>query len=498
MYRKTIGTFLITSLLFAFFFASCGDAPEGAVSENTAAAPESEETAAETDPLGVFKDRDFGGAEFSIIAQSVPGEQPTVPNAEITGEQVMDALYERDKTIQEMYNVKIVYTSEKYNTVSSRSQLHGDLTAAILAGDCSWQFAITSLADSINRLATEGFVRDLASVPSLQLDSPWWSRHLYENLTYNGKLLCQTGPLSLAYYYSPCALAFNLTAAESYGIEDLYAAAADGRWTFDLFGSIIKDRSADLDGDGKMTVEDFYAVASDELSAAAFFVGVGGRHDEVRDGVPVFTVGEEDNVARIEKVASLIGDPDVTLATEPLKGYTSYAVQKTYQFKTGKALFLAYNMNGIISQLRDMEDDYGLLPNPKWDENQEKYYTYGSGFGPVGVAIPVTTQDAEAAGVIMESMACLSYKEVGPLMTGITLREKIARDENSKLMLDILYSDIIYDWTGIFSIGNVHILVRDICIGKKKNIASEWEKIRESAEGKLKDILDAYDATAAG
>lgn len=326
----------------------------------------------------------------------------------------------------------------------------------------------------------------------MQPDRPWWSRYLYENMKYNGKLLCQTGPVSLAYYYSPCALAYNRTAAANYGIGDLYPVVADGKWTFDAFANIIKERSEDLDGDGKMTTEDFWAVISDELSAAAFFIGVGGRHDEMKDGIPTFVIGDEANISRIEKVASYIGDPGITLPTETLTGFDSFAVKKTHQFKIGKALFLAYNMNGIISQLRDMEDDYGLLPNPKWDESQEQYRTYGSCFGPVGIAIPVTVTDTEPAGVILESMAYISYNKVGALMLDITLKEKIARDENSKLMLDIIYQDIIYDWTGIFSVGGAHVLVRDVCIGKKQNIASEWEKLKTTAEIKLKDILDAY------
>ena len=488
MYRRTVIILILAALLSGFY--SCAK-PEQQAGNSTHV---TEETAEVTDYLDVFDDRDFQGAEFHIIAQSVPGEQPTVPDSEITGETVLDALYERDRTIQEMYNVSLVYTHEKYNEVVDRTQLHTDLTAAILADDCQWQFVITSLADSINRLATDGFVQDLLSVPSLGLDQPWWSRYLYESMQYNGKLLCQTGPISLAYYYSPCAIAINSTVADNYGVGDLYTVVADGKWTFDRFTEIVKDRSEDLDGDGKMTTEDFFAVISDELSAVAFFIGVGGKHDEIREGVPAFVVGEEANVSRMEKVASMIGSRDITLNTEALTGYDSYAVQKTHQFKTGKALFLAYNMNGVISQLRDMEDDYGLLPNPKWDEGQTEYYTYGSGFGPVGVAIPITTADTESAGVIMEAMAYISYTRVGDLMFNITLREKIARDENSKLMLDIIYKDIIYDWTGLFSIGNVHLLVRDICIGKKQNFASEWAKLKDNAEIKLKDILDAYDS----
>lgn len=497
MSKKCIALVLLAALMTAALISCGNDSGGGGQAGTEPGAAETTTTAATTAYLDTLKGYDFKGAELGIIAQSVEGEQPTVPGTELTGEKVLDALYERDKTVQDMYNVKLVYTSEKYNTVTSRSQLTADLQAAILAGDCPWLFTINSLADGINNLTLGGYLLNLNANPILQLDQPWWNQNITETMTYNDKLFCQSGPISLAYYYSPCALAYNRTLAESYGIGDLYKNVADGSWTFDKFTEIIKDRSQDLNGDGNMTTDDFYAIMSDELSAAAFYIGVGGKQDAVVNGVPTFVVGEEANVSRIEKVAKYIGDEKITLRSEGLSGFTSYAVRKTNQFKTGKSLFCAYNMNGYISQLRDMEDDYGLIPNPKWDEKQERYFTYGSAFGPVGVAIPVTTTNTEMVGVVMESLAYLSYSDVGDLMFNVTLKEKVARDENSKLMLDIIYEDIIYDWTGTYSIGGVNTLVRDVCIGKKENISSEWASIKESASAKLKEILTAYDSSKA-
>lgn len=126
---------LLTLAVLLSGLSACTSLPESAE-----AATSAESEAAETDYLERFAGQDFEGGEFHIIAQSVPGEQPTVPNTELTGETVLDALFERDRTIQEKYNVALVYTHEKYNKVESRAQLHSDLTAAILAND--WPVAV--------------------------------------------------------------------------------------------------------------------------------------------------------------------------------------------------------------------------------------------------------------------------------------------------------------------------------------------------------------------
>lgn len=485
---------VITSLILSL--SACGGGSDNgtdvADGGETVADTAAEETTT-ANPLAVYKDLDFKGADYNIIAQHVENEQPTVPPPELTGEKVLDALYERDKTVSEMMNINIVYTNEKYNEVGSRGKLNADLQAAITAGDCPWHHVITSMADGMNNHSVGGFITNLWNVDNIRLEEPWWNQYLTENLTYNGKLFAQSGPITLAYYYSPCALAYNRTVAENNGLGDFYDDVADGTWTFDRFAGVIKDISRDLDGDGKMTTEDFYAVMTDELSAQAFYVGIGGRHDAIVDGRPKLVLGEEANITRLAKVAEYIGNPDITLGSEGLQGFTSFAVRKTNQFKIGKTLFCAYNMNGFISQLRDMEDDYGLIPNPKLDEQQDEYRTLGSGFGPVGVAIPITVVDTSMPGAVMDAMAYISYTEVGTLMFEVTLKEKIARDENSKLMLDIIYEDVIYDWTNTFSIGNVHVLTRAICLGKKPNIASEWAAIADSANAALDKILEAYD-----
>ena len=44
-------------------------------------------------------------------------------------------------------------------------------------------------------------------------------------------------------------------------------------------------------------------------------------------------------------------------------------------FKDGNALFTTTYLEDAFSTFRVMNDDYSILPYPKWDESQEKYMT---------------------------------------------------------------------------------------------------------------------------
>ena len=56
-----------------------------------------------------------------------------------------------------------------------------------------------------------------------------------------------------------------------------------------------------------------------------------------------------------------------------------------------------------------MSDDFGLIPAPKYDENQEKYYTLIQGTSAMcGVPASVQESDLEFVGLVSESLAALS------------------------------------------------------------------------------------------
>ena len=486
--KKLTSISLLTALLLQL--TACGSAGTSQTTSDDSSSTD-ETTTKETDYIDTLTEKTFDGETLQVIVQH-QSSHPNVPPEEQNGERVDDALYNRDKTVEDKLGITIEYT-----VYEDRGKLKTDLQNAISAGEAAYDVVITSMADGLNTLAPEGYLIDLESMPSLSLDAAWWSNSCHNNLSFYGKQYITSGPISLDYYYAPCVIAFNQRLIDEHQIENPYDMVLDGKWTIDKFGEITKGVSQDLNGDGKMDNDDLYAFACDELTGQAFYIGCGGTQTETGDnGDPVLTMNTARNTDILDRIISVVNKKDERLLTEGLtmEGSDIPAFNKTYHFKNGQAMLLGYNMSGIITYLRDMKDDYGIIPMPKYDENQSEYLTYGSPWGPCGVAVPVTVSNERSGmvGTAMEMMAYLSYTTVGTEMYDVTLKEKVSRDEKSKEMLDIIYRDIIFDLNGIHNFGNTGNTLRSCAIGAKENFASSYASALKKAETDLEKLLDQY------
>jgi len=480
--------FLLTLTILLMTIISCGETEPGndetgAAKTDTQSAGETQ-TEAETDYLESLPKDKFDGTNFRIIVQSY-SRHPNFAE-ELTGETVNDTLYERDQNITDMYDIEISYITYQEN----RGDLYKAVQTSVSADSDDYDLVITSMADGINVLAPGGYLYNLKDVEYIDLFADWWSQSMYNNTQISGNLYTTSGALSLDYYYSPCILAFNQRLVENYGIEDLYTLVINGGWTIDKFSETLKGTEADLNGDGKMAAyEDQFALSLDELMGQAFYIASGGTQLEFDSGgIPQLSMDSEKNIDIMHKLISVIVDPNSVLPTEPLG-----VENKTKAFKDGMSVFMGYNMSGLIADLRDMEDDYGIIPLPKYTETQEKYLTYGSAWGPCGIAVPVTNSKIEMTGLIMETMAYISYTTVEPEMYNVTLKEKISRDQNSKVMLDIIYEDIIFDLNGIYNFGNTGNLLRSYIVYNKNEFVSKYESTKTTAQTALDTLINTFD-----
>jgi len=89
-----------------------------------------------------------------------------------------------------------------------------------------------------------------------------------------------------------------------------------------------------------------------------------------------------------------------------------------------------------------MEDDFGVIPGPKYDEEQEEYYSLGG--NPYFMIVPVTSRNLEKNGVIMEALAYESIGIIDTAFYNVFLQEKLSRDEDSPKMLDIIFGNLTY------------------------------------------------------
>ncbi len=484
---------LLTCITSVSLF-SCGDSDTSAdttpVNETTAAS----ETEAITEPsyLDQYDGVDFGGEDYTLAVVALV-EYPNYAGEENTGEPVNDAQYARDTWIEEHYNVKIQYVPY----TDGNGKMLGDVQKQVQAGDTAYDCLQAGLNFDLCPMSTAGVLADMRSIDGLDLTADWWSQSFNETFTVNNKLYMSTGPISFSYFYSPRIIAYNLRLAENYNIPNLYDVVNDGKWTLDYMYDLIRDFSADLDGDGKMTEDDLWGASVDEYSAAGFFLSAGGTEMETdADGKPYFVIQNERNVEIIEKVASIVGNADLTQKAEALANRSgTYNIQdKVYTFKNGNALLLGYGAQAIAFYLRDMKDDYGIIPVPKYDEAQEEYITVGNPYVPAYIGIPMNNERGDMNGVILNTMGYLSRRDVQPLISDVMLKGKAARDEASHKMLDLIYSDIYLDLNCSYNFGDSFTLLRDITMGKKEDFVSKWAKTEKRANAALGKLYEQFAA----
>ena len=97
-----------------------------------------------------------------------------------------------------------------------------------------------------------------------------------------------------------------------------------------------------------------------------------------------------------------------------------------------------------ISNSRESNVDFGIIPYPKWDEAQDKYYSRIEGCELFG--IPKINKKPEMAGVILEAMSCESMKSVIPAYDDVALKVKYTRDDDSADMLDLAFENRVFDY----------------------------------------------------
>ena len=134
-----------------------------------------------------------------------------------------------------------------------------------------------------------------------------------------------------------------------------------------------------------------------------------------------------------------------------------------------------------------MDNDFGVLPAPKYDEAQENYQNVidAGKF----MVIPKTVQDLDRTGVILESLSYEGYKSVISAYYDTMLKNKLMRDEDSIEMLDkyIFPNTVVRN----FFYADVQSTIQDI-VKKPEAMASTIASREESLQKKIDKIYDTF------
>ena len=459
------------------------------MSESTTSNSESTtpEVTTAPDRLEELGSHDFGGKKFTILdANDHPDWHVNIHGDTLNGDIVNDSLYERDMAIEDRFKVDIEYVQVKPAVDGTEK-----LKKSVLAGDDEYTMCISTIqGGTLGTVVNDGVLADLCDNDYLALDSDWWSKLFYQNLTLGGKLYFTTGDISPTMYQIAQCLYLNTRLAKDYKIDtdEICDLVRSGKWTLDELIKRTKGLNSDTNGDGIMDPkDDFFGLAINSNSfrndLPLFVVDAGVSTSKLSDDRSTIIVDlmNEHTLTILGKVQNLMIENN---RFEDQWEYINYA------FKEGRAVFMHHMTESAQNFLRDMTDDYMVLPMPKGDVDQDDYHTYVNCWASAFIAIPATA-DPEFAGVVTEALAYYSYRNIRPKAYEMTYKTKTARDENSAEMLDIVFSTLCIDFNYLMDFGGTYSSLHSITIGNAQ-LASEMASKMDKANGEIEKFVKSW------
>ena len=170
---------------------------------------------------------------------------------EENGDILNDVVHERNRKVEDRFNVKIGTYTMDCDWGSSAKQFNNTLRSSIQAGDSAFDL-VAAYAAAIPGVVSDGIFMNWNDLKYNDFSKPWWSK------TINGKAFMMTGDLSLSLWKEMNCFYFNKRLADSYNLGDIYGIVKSGDWALDKLEELTKGIYEDLDGDGTESYGDRY------------------------------------------------------------------------------------------------------------------------------------------------------------------------------------------------------------------------------------------------
>lgn len=494
---KKITAYILFISLLSMLIVSCSDANENLGSNNdTQSNPQKETTAAVTEEVIEFVDPnvDYGGRTITMAAYKsdtyfwhAASYCDVFAEAE-NGDPINDALFTRNRAVEELLNVKI----ELYPVDISSRVIDAAVTKLILAGDDTVDVAFVMGAGLPNMLGKGDMCVDLNQIPTLDLTHSWWDQNSIEKLSILNKIFVVTGDISLYTQFSPLVLYVNKTLVDDYSLENPYDLVRSGKWVIDKMIEMIREVSHDVNGDGVMGTEDCYGISVEPTSPSYLLVSCNIQYTEKdANDIPQIIINNQRTIDVIEKLVPVFRDKTLSIFSDDhLSKYSNVFYDYMLPTFIDNRLLFNYNQILISMELRSMEADFGIVPSPKYDEAQDGHYMLTNNAWASFVLVPVTNKDYEFTGNVLDAMGYYSQQYVTPAFIDTTVRNKAIRDEDSAEMIELIHKSRTYDLAIYYNWGGVYALFSTMTKNNNVNFASEYAKIESKVLSELQTTID--------
>jgi hypothetical protein len=302
-------------------------------------------------------------------------------------------------------------------------------------------------------------------------------------MTVGGRLFGAAGDIAIMTNDATWAVLFNKELNAEYELGDPYQLVKSGVWTLDVLHENSRTATRDLNGDGILDSTDQWGAIGQHECAFSLFAASGQRIIEKdSDDMPVLALNTDRTIAVLTKVIDFMSDDSAYMNADSAANTSRYANVwdsiTTGVFADSRSLYLITNFD-MVKTLRSMETHFGILPLPKFDEEQPQYFSTMQYNNATVMSIPQTAPDLERTGAILEVWAAESVDTLTVAYYDITLLGKYIRDDESSEMLDLIFSTRVIDQGMLFNWSGIQGFFQDFSVRGAMDFSSRFERVEQ-------------------
>ena len=386
-------------------------------------------------------------------------ENPEFEQENVTGDNVRDAIYDRNNQIEDRLNVELKFVGVQGNAANRQIFLsHVD---SVYQANTQDYDLISGYSRQTGTLAVQGYLYNMATIENsyIDLEKPWWPQQLVETVSFGpGAYYFISGDMSTNVLYMMHLLYLNKNLFNKYQIAIPYQDVYDGKWTIDRLIEITSDKYQDKDNDNTRSVADQYGFGAVSWVLDSFFPGSNLRYVDEHE-TDTLVVSPDFTSAKAVKIVNKVGAWVNTDTAWVYNGDTPLEVQRTHMdvFDEGRMLVIMQHSQYAGKHLLDADFEYGLVPVPKYDEKQINYYTgMGNPWSLYGIFLDFDDRGDKAATLsmltaVLECWASEGYRLTTPEIFEVNMQLKYSAGQDETNMFEYIRSGITFDIGKIFS-----------------------------------------------
>ena len=416
---------------------------------------------------------------------------------------VYSKIHQRNLIVETRLDCDFVYIPSDAVGGDDWRDAAGEIRQAVQQLDKSFEITIASSNVIIDQKLTSLY-HNFNDSAYVNIDEEWWfTDSIMELSVDNYYYRFLSGDIIFSCLGSAGCIFYNKDLYSEYinpGNPDaLYSHVFDGTWTLEQFDIECSKSFIDMGGENNI-----YAFALWRAGEPIhYFANAAGVEYYKRDqsGLPYITLYNQHSVDFTQKLYNLIH------ANKGVTPYFGLNDDGRASFTDRKTMFAPASLSYILNDgMREMEDNFGILPYPKWDTQQEEYINFAANHSPIiGVTKNVSYDRAmEETSAVLEVMAAEGYRHIKDAFYEQACKRAYSRDDTSVEMLDIitgrhetikskLIKNFLYEYASYCDmIGHIFTLIMHDGPTGNPSFTSKWEAREENAIIGLQELITDY------